>query len=174
MVFYHIFDVLRQLPLLLYLTMLSFSRPRQRQVLMFASKYPGGISSKRIINAFEFLRKRSEEAALAAQREASSLRRQAQAASEQEKTEEDPASAQGERRENSAKNPIENPIELERRPPPWVKNAESLLPTGGAGLVSLMGDMSSLEQRIQGGWNLVIKAGGRYVFAFRCCCCCCC
>lgn len=137
---------------------------------MFASKYPGGISSKRIINAFEFLRKRSEEAALAAQREASALRKQAQAASagnpEQEQTEEDPASAEGGEGEKSAENPVENPIDLEQRTPPWVKNAESTLPKGGAGLVSLMGDMSSLEQRIQGGWNLVIKAGGRYVFSF--------
>lgn len=46
---------------------------------------------------------------------------------------------------------------------PWEKNAESTLPQGGAGLVSLMGDMSSLEQRVQGDWTLAIKAGGRCV-----------
>lgn len=135
---------------------------------MFASKYPGGISSKRIINAFEFLRQRSEEAALAARREASALRKQAQAASvenpEQQQAEESPAAGEGEGAESSA----EGSLGLERRPAPWVRNAESTLPKGGAGLVSLMGDMSSLEQRIQGGWNLVIKAGGRSVPVFFC------
>ena len=115
------------------------------------------------MKAFEFLRKRSEEAALAARREASALRKQAEAASaenpEQQQAEDDPASGERQGRENAA----EKPLDLERRPPPWVRNAESTLPQGGAGLVSLMGDMSSLEQRIQGGWNLVIKAGGRSV-----------
>ncbi|CAM9514000.1 unnamed protein product, partial [Laminaria digitata] len=138
-----------------------------KQVLLFASKYPGGISSKRIINAFEFLRKRSEEAALAARREASALRKQAQAASaenpEQQQAEEPPAAGEGEGAESSA----EGSLGLERRPAPWVRNAESTLPKGGAGLVSLMGDMSSLEQRIQGGWNLVIKAGGSKVEVFE-------
>lgn len=152
------YDIFRQLPLFLHLAMFFSPAPATHQVLMFASKYPGGISSKRIINAFEFLRKRSEEAALAARREASALRKQAEAA-EPQQTEEDPASGEGKEGEN----PVKDSINLERKPAPWVRNAESTLPQGGAGLVSLMGDMSSLEQRIQGGWNMVIKAGGRSV-----------
>lgn len=94
------------------------------------------------------------------------MRKQAEAASagnlEEQQTEEDPASGKRQGKENA----IEDPLSLERRPAPWVRNAENTLPKGGAGLVSLMGDMSSLEQRIQGGWNLVIKAGGRYVSGF--------
>ena len=133
---------------------------------MFASKYRGGISSKRIINAFEFLKKRSEEAALAAKREAAVLEREATLAvansgqTTTNETSEDDKNA-------TNRNFEENSSGVKRRRPPWEDEAKSSFPKGGAGLVSLMGDASSLEKRIQGGWNLVIKAGGRCVLVWK-------
>lgn len=129
---------------------------------MFASKYRGGISSKRILKAFEFLKKRSEEATLAAQREAEALEKMDQVSAEDSDVEKANETPTGDG-EESEENPEESSYGIKRRRPPWERNAESRLPKGGAGLVSLMGDVSSMEQRIQGGWNLVIKAGGRYV-----------
>lgn len=139
---------------------------------MFACKYNGGVSSKRIINAFEFLKKRSDEAAVAAQREAAELRRKAQ---------KPPAVAGGEEYdknmpdEEDAEDLSGEPSELLRRRRARLTNidqAKNDFPKGGAGLVSLMGDLSSLETRIQGSWNLVIKAGGRcFLFALGLCSC---
>lgn len=138
---------------------------------MFACKYQGGMSSKRIMKAFEFLKKRSEEAVRASEREAAELQKQAQAAaakasgdaSEQEGPEETPVTGGDET--NNEENSAENPYGLKRRRAPYL-SVENTFPKGGAGLVSLLGDVSSLEQRIQGGWNLVIKTGGRLGVSF--------
>eukprot|EP00752_Nemacystus_decipiens_P010614 g9452.t1 len=143
-----------------------------KQVLMFASKYKGGISKNRIIKAFDFLKQRSEEASLAARREAAVLRKQQQ---KQQQAQDDAdasaaaastAAAEGgdgsvDGQEGEQEKSDQEMFALKRKP--WEKNAKSAVPTGGAGLVSLMGDMSSLEQRIQGEWTLAIKAGGSTV-----------
>lgn len=133
-------------------------------MLLFACKYNGGVSSKRIINAFEFLKKRSDDAALAAQREAAELRRKAQKTSADAGGAEDYQNMPGEEDEEDLSG---EPSELLRRRRARLKitdQAKNDFPKGGAGLVSLMGDLSSLETRIQGSWNLVIKAGGRCFF----------
>lgn len=129
---------------------------------MFACKYNGGVSSKRIINAFEFLKKRSEEAALAAQREATELRQKAQQAlTGAGGEEEDDQNTPGD--EEAEENSEDGSGLVVRRTARLVieDQAEKDFPKGGAGLVSLMGDLSSLETRIQGNWKLTIKAGGR-------------
>lgn len=136
---------------------------------MSASRYKGGISKNRIIKAFDFLKQRSEEASLAARREASLLRKQqeqqarddADAAAASAAAEEAEGGVGGDGGENGEEKSQEELFRLKRTP--WVKNAESAPPQGGAGLVSLLGDVSSLEQRLQGGWTLAIKAGGRCV-----------
>lgn len=140
------------------------------QVLMFASKYKGGISKGRIIKAFDFLKQRSEEASLAARREAAVLRKQQE--KQQAQDDADVAAAAtaaaaaggdggGDGKEGEQEKSDQEMFALKRKP--WEKNTQSTLPEGGAGLVSLMGDMSSLEQRIQGEWTLAIRAGGRCV-----------
>lgn len=136
---------------------------------MFASKYKGGISKNRIIKAFDFLKQRSDEASLAARREAAVLRKQ----QENQQAQDDAAAAaaaeggdgSGDGQEGKEEKSEQEVFALKRKP--WEKNAKSALPEGGAGLVSLMGDMSSLEQRIQGEWTLAIKAGGRCVWYRR-------
>lgn len=131
---------------------------------MFASKYKGGISKNRIIAAFDFLKQRSEEASLAARREASLIRKQQQQA--QDDADAAAAAAENENGEEGGSGGKQEKTEEELfalKKTPWEKNAESTLPQGGAGLVSLMGDMSNLEERMQGGWKLAIKAGGRSV-----------
>lgn len=127
-------------------------------MLTFTSKYKGGISKNRIINAFDFLKQRSEEASLAARREASMIRKQQEKQQQQQARDEDEEEGQQEKSEQEL---------FALKKTPWEKNAESTLPKGGAGLVSLMGDMSNLEGRIQGGWTLAIKASGRYVSCQR-------
>ncbi|CAM9252814.1 unnamed protein product [Pylaiella littoralis] len=134
-----------------------------KKVLMFASKYKGGISKNRIINAFDFLKKRSEEASLAARREASALRKQQEKRQqEEEKEEEEEERARAEDGLEAKQDKSEQEM-FALKKAPWKKNTESTLPEGGAGLVSLMGNTSNLEQRIQGGWTLVIKASGSTV-----------
>lgn len=138
---------------------------------MLAFKYKGGISKNRIIKAFDFLKQRSDEAALAARREASMIRKQQEQQRQQQQDDADAAAAAGvitddNGGESKTEKTEEELFGLKRAP--WEKNADSTLPEGGAGLVSLMGDMSSLEQRIQGGWTLAIKAGGRCVFFVAC------
>lgn len=128
---------------------------------MFASKYKGGISKSRIINAFDFLKKRSEEASLAARREASALRKQREKRLQEEEVEEQDRAQEGGGEEAKQEQSEQEMFALKKTP--WKKNAEKTLPKGGAGLVSLVGDTSDLEQRIQGGWSLAIKASGRSV-----------
>eukprot|EP00903_Cladosiphon_okamuranus_P009413 g8977.t1 len=136
-----------------------------KQVLMFASKYKGGISKNRIIKAFDFLKQRSEEASLAARREAAALRRQQekQAQDDADAAAAAAASAEGTKGVDGKKQEKTDQEVFALKKKPWEKNASSDFPKGGAGLVSLMGDMSSLEQRIQGEWTLAIKAGGSNV-----------
>ncbi|CAM9383114.1 unnamed protein product [Scytosiphon promiscuus] len=134
-----------------------------KQVLMLAFKYKGGISKNRIMKAFDFLKQRSDEASLAARREASMIRKQQE---QQRQDDADAAAAAGVIAGDDAEGEKTEKTEEELfglKRAPWEKNADSALPEGGAGLVSLMGDMSSLEQRIQGGWTLAIKAGGSTV-----------
>ncbi|CAM9356048.1 unnamed protein product [Hapterophycus canaliculatus] len=137
-----------------------------KQVLMLAFKYKGGISKNRIIKAFDFLKQRSDEASLAAKREASMIRRQQEQQRQAQQEDANAAVAVGviaaDSDEGGKKEQTEEELFGLKRAP-WEKNADSTLPEGGAGLVSLMGDMSSLEQRIQGGWTLAIKAGGSTV-----------
>lgn len=134
---------------------------------MFASKYKGGISKNRIIKAFDFLKQRSDEAALAARREAAALRKQQEKQQAQDDADAAAAAAAegGDGQKGEEEKSDQEVFALKRKP--WEKNAKSTLPEGGAGLVSLMGDMSSLEQRIQGEWTLAIKAGGRCVWCWR-------
>ncbi|CAB1105150.1 unnamed protein product [Ectocarpus sp. CCAP 1310/34] len=137
-----------------------------KQVLTFASKYKGGISKNRIIAAFDFLKQRSEEASLAARREASLIRKQQQQAQDDADAAAAAAAAEKENGEEGGSGRKREKTEEELfalKKTPWEKNTESTLPQGGAGLVSLMGDMSKLEERIQGGWKLTIKAGGSSV-----------
>ncbi|CAM9943874.1 unnamed protein product [Ectocarpus sp. 6 AP-2014] len=136
-----------------------------KQVLTFASKYKGGISNNRIIAAFDFLKQRSEEASLAARREASLIRKQQQQAQDDADAAA-AAAAENENGEEGGSGGKQEKTEEELfalKKTPWEKNAENTLQQGGAGLVSLMGDMSNLEERIQGGWKLTIKAGGSSV-----------
>lgn len=141
---------------------------------MFATKYRGAISSSRVINAFDFLRKRSEEASLAAQREARALEREAQkAATLGDVTEADNALAEtdspsdAEATDKEREEAESGSLGMKRPGPSWGFSAEQESPQGGAGLVSLLGDVASLEERIQGGWNVAIKAGGRSVVVNR-------
>lgn len=145
----------------------SHAPRRTPQVLMFASKYKGGISKNRIIKAFDFLKQRSDEAALAARREAAVLRKQQEKQQAQDDADAAAAAAAegGDGQKGEEEKSDQEVFALKRKP--WEKNAKSTLPEGGAGLVSLMGDMSSLEQRIQGEWTLAIKAGGRCVWCWR-------
>lgn len=136
---------------------------------MFAFKYKGGISKNRIMKAFDFLKQRSEEASLAARREAAVLRKQ-QEKQQQAQDDADAAAAaeeDGDEEEGKQEKSDQEVFALKRKP--WEKNAKNDLPNGGAGLVSLMGDISSLEQRIQGEWTLAIKAGGRCGFGIGGC-----
>lgn len=152
---------------------------RRRQVLLFASKYKGGISKTRIIKAFDFLKQRSEEASLAARRETAVLRKQQEKQQAQDGVDAAAAAAvvaaaaaEGGDGGGDGKGGKQEQSEQEvfaLKKAPWKKNAENTLPQGGAGLVSLMGDVSSLEQRIQGEWTLAIRAGGRCVWLGGCC-----
>lgn len=117
---------------------------------MLAYKYGGGISSKRVLNAFKFLEQRSEEADVAARRETAAL-----VSEEQEQQEEDNSPSP-----RSTTQVSEG--ERARRRLPWQDEEEALL-QGGAGLVALVGDVTSLESRVTGEWNLVIKADSRWV-----------
>lgn len=126
---------------------------------MLAFKYKGGISKNRIIKAFDFLKQRSDEASLAARREASMIQKQEE---QQRQEDADAAVTAGDTGDGEQTEKTEEELFGLKRAP-WEKNADGTLPVGGAGLVSLMGDMSSLEQRIQGGWTLAIRAGGRFV-----------
>lgn len=122
---------------------------------MFAFKSRGGINPKRIINAFEFLRSRSEEAALAARREATALKRQ-QTASEGEESFAERSGEEGSSEQSSRQR---SGPQIKRSRPRGSDDDRVLLEEG-AGLVSLMGNIEDMEERLTGGWRVVMRADG--------------
>lgn len=154
---------------------------------MSASRFRHGISPERILRAFEFLRKRSQEADEVARKEADEALRSAneggssgaEASTDTGGKEpgkvESPPSASG-RSWASAKLVMTPEMKREAERMQQKKDAEKARAAkrgkmlsferkmeapllGKAGLVALVGDLESLQERVQGGWKLVVRAG---------------
>lgn len=150
------------------------------QVLMSASRFRQGISSDRILRAFEFLRRRLDEADEVVRQEAEEARKSAQSPASQDAPDtpgpvESGSARPGgswssaklvltpqQKREAEAreKKRTEERTRAMNRGKIMSSQKRTQLPVvGKAGLVALMGDLDSLQQRVQGGWKLVVRAG---------------